>query len=276
MSTSTETETTTGTEYQPPQGTFIGDTWVNFKRWTRKTVRKRSVIAAMILQPIIWIILFTQIFQDVVRLPGFETESYLAFFLPAVMIFLGQFSAATAGVGLIEDIESGMFEKVLTTPVSRTSVFLGKSLADLLRVVLQVLIILVIGYGLGARVEAGLLGALGLIGVALLFSVLFIGLSTIIGLYTQDSEATQLGVQFLGFPMMFLSSAFFPLELLPSWIQVIARINPITYGIDAARAIMLTGWVWETILPAVGVLVALDLVFGAGAVYMLGRAADAG
>lgn len=271
MSTTTDPDTTTTNEWRPPPGSFLGDTWANFKRWTRKLVRQPTVLAGMIFQPIAWIVLFTQVFENVVRLPGFESESYLAFFLPAVLLFLAPFVGLAAGINLVLDIESGMFDKVLTTPVSRTAVFLGKSLADLLRVVVQSVIILVLGYAVGARIEAGLLGALGMIGVALLLGVFFLSGSTIIGLYTKNQDALTTVLQALFFPLMFLSSAFLPLELLPGWVQFVAQINPLTYGIDAARAIMLQGWAWDAILPGVGVLIVLDLVFGAGAVVMLSR-----
>lgn len=270
MSTTRNTDTTTD-EWRPPPGSFFGDTWANVKRWTRKLARQPTVLAGMIFQPIAWIVLFTEVFETVVQLPGFESESYLAFFLPAVLLFLPPFAGLAAGVNLVLDIESGMFDKVLTTPVSRTAVFLGKSLADLLRIVIQSVIILVLGYAIGARIEAGLLGAVGMIGVALLLGVFFLSLSTIIGLYTQNHDALMTVMQALFFPLMFLSSAFLPVELLPGWVQFVAAVNPLTYGIDAARAIMLHGWVWDAILPGVGILVALDLVFGAGAVIMLNR-----
>lgn len=275
MSPPSDVDSTALSEWQPPPGSFIGDTWANFKRWTRKLARQPTVIAGMVFQPVAWVVLFTEVFQNVVRLPGFESESYLAFFLPAVLLFLAPFAAIAAGINLVEDIESGMFEKVLTTPASRTAVFLGKSLADLLRVVVQSLIILGLGYAIGARVESGLLGVLGMIGVALLVGVFFLGSATIIGLYTQNSDALQTAMQAVLFPLLFLSSAFMPLELLPGWVQLFATVNPITYGIDAARAIMLQGWVWDLILPPVGVLVALDIGFGSAAVIMLGRATKA-
>lgn len=275
MNSTTDADSTASTGWQPHRGNFLGDTWANFKRWTRKLARQPTVIAGMVFQPIAWVVLFTEVFQNVVRLPGFESESYLAFFLPAVLLFLAPFAAIAAGINLVEDIESGMFEKVLTTPASRTAVFLGKSLADLLRVVVQSLIILVLGYAVGARVKSGLLGALGMIGVALLVGVFFLGASTIIGLYTQNSDALQTAMQAILFPLLFLSSAFMPLELLPGWVQLFATVNPITYGIDAARTIMLQGWAWDVILPPVGVLVALDIVIGSAAVVMLGRATKA-
>lgn len=258
-----------------PHRTFLIDTWVNCKRWGLKTIRDRFVLVGTLLWPVVWLVLFAQVFQSVVRIPGFEANSYLNFFVPAMLVLIAQFTAANAGIGLVEDIESGMFEKVLTAPMSRTAIFLGKTLADEFWLVFQVGVALALGLMLGARVEAGVLGMLGLLGVVSLYSFWGVALSTIIALRTRSSKATQIATQLVVFPLFFLSSALMPIKFLPEWLKVFARINPLTYGVDAARAIMLNGWIWSEILPAVGVLVALDVVFGAAAVVSIARATDA-
>lgn len=73
----------------------------------------------------------------------------------------------------------------------------------------------------------------------------------------------------LTFPLLFLSSAFLPVETLPGWIQIISSVNPVTYGVDATRALIITGWAWDVILPNLAVLIGLNLVFGAIVVHML-------
>jgi hypothetical protein len=114
------------------------------------------------------------------------------------------------------------------------------------------------------------------VGVALLNAVFFVGISTTFGLHTQNSDAIQTTMQAILCPLLFLSSAFMALEILPRWVQLFALINPITDGIDAARAIMLQDWLCDVILPPDGVLVGLDVVFGAAAIRMLSRATKAG
>jgi ABC-2 type transport system permease protein len=168
--------------------------------------------------------------------------------------------------------------------MNRGAVFAGKSAAEILRIVVQIAIILGLGVLLGAEIAMGVLGAIGIMLIGLLFSIWFLAYSNILAVLTKDQESTIIGANLLQFPLLFLSSAFLPLGSLPRWIQVIAAFNPVTYGVDAARALMLDrdvmtvlevttfSGIWNTLVPAVVVLVVLDLAFGGVAVYLLTRA----
>lgn len=258
-----------------PRRTFFSDTWANLERYLRKFLRNPMLLSATLFQPVVWLILFTEVLQPISAIPGFEAGSYLDFFLPAIVIMVALIAGATSGLGLVEDLENGMFEKVLASPMSRPAIFLGKIFADAVQILIQVAVVLVVGILLGARIEAGLAGALGLLVVALVFSLWFIGLSTIVALRTQNSEATMAIGNVLALPLVFVSNAVLPSEVLPEWVQTISVLNPVTYGVDAARAIILDGWAWDMILPALGVLIALDVVVGAAAVVTLNRATSA-
>ena len=258
-----------------PRRTFFSDTWANLERYLRKFLRNPMLLSATLFQPVVWLILFTEVLQPISAIPGFEAGSYLDFFLPAIVIMVALIAGATSGLGLVEDLENGMFEKVLASPMSRPAIFLGKIFADAVQILIQVAVVLVVGILLGARIEAGLAGALGLLVVALVFSLWFIGLSTIVALRTQNSEATMAIGNVLALPLVFVSNAVLPSEVLPEWVQTISVLNPVTYGVDAARAIILDGWAWDVILPALGVLIALDVVVGAAAVVTLNRATSA-
>jgi ABC-2 type transport system permease protein len=179
-----------------------------------------------------------------------------------------------------------MFEKVLVSPMNRTAVFLGKTAAELFRIAVQISIILVLGVVLGAEIATGVAGAVGVVAVGLLFSLWFVSFSNALAVLTRDQESTIIGANLLQFPLLFLSSAFLPLSTLPSWIQTFARFNPVTYGVDAARAMMLDadvmvviettafGGALDSVVPAVAVLATIDLAFGAMAVYLLSRASS--
>ncbi|MDG5820795.1 ABC transporter permease [Natronococcus sp. A-GB7] len=269
--------------------TFAGDVWVNFKRWNLKAVRNPFVLVVSLAQPFIFLVLFTEVFGNVAGgavsqgLPGID---YTTFLVPAIAIQVALASAVTSGIGLVNDIENGMFEKVLVSPMNRTAVFVGKTLAEVFRIALQIAIILGLGVLLGAEITTGVVGAVGIMAVGILFSFWFIAFSNMLAVLTRDQESTIIGANLLQFPLLFLSSAFLPLEVLPNWIQLFARINPVTYGVDAARAIMLDedvmtvlevtafGGALDTIVPAVAVLVGLGSVFGAGAIYLLSRASS--
>jgi ABC-2 type transport system permease protein len=267
--------------------TFVGDVWVNFKRWNLKAVRNPFVLVVSLLQPVIFLVLFTQVFGGVATGAinrGGQSLSYETYLVPAIAVQVALAAAATSGIGLVNDIEEGMFEKVLVSPMNRVAVFLGKTAAELLRICLQIAIILGLGVALGAEIATGLAGVVGVMAVGVLFSLWFVSFSNTLAVLTRDQESTIIGANLLQFPLLFVSTAFLPLAALPAWIQTVARFNPVTYGVDAARAIVLDrdvmtvvevdafGGALDTLVPAVAVLVALDLAFGAVAVYTLGRA----
>ena len=276
--------------------TVVGDTWVNFKRWNLKAVRNPFVLVVSLVQPIIFLVLFTQVFGNVATgavnsaagggagSGGITYETYL---VPAIAVQVSLAAAATSGVGLVNDIEEGMFEKVLVSPMRRSAVFVGKTLAEVLRIALQIGIILLLGVALGAEIATGLVGALGIMAVGILFSLWFVSFSNTLAVLTRDQESTIIGANLLQFPLLFVSSAFLPLSALPEWIQTVAAFNPVTYGVDAARAIILDadvmtvidvstgyGGLWDSVLPAVAVVLGLDLLLGAVAVFMLTRASS--
>ncbi|UTF52627.1 ABC transporter permease [Natronosalvus rutilus] len=288
-----ETEGSAGTsvDRQPARSgnTFVGDVWVNFKRWNLKAVRNPFVLVVSLVQPIIFLVLFTEVFGNVAGsavdrgIPGINYETFL---VPAIAIQVALAAAVTSGIGLVNDIENGMFEKVLVTPMNRTAVFVGKTAAEVFRISLQITIILGLGVLLGAEIVTGFVGAVGIVAVGILFSLWFVALSNSLALLTRDQESTIIGANLLQFPLLFLSSAFLPLEALPNWIQTFARYNPVTYGVDTARSLMLDRDVmtvidvtWfdgtlDAVVPGVAVLAGLALAFGAVAVYLLSRASS--
>jgi ABC-2 type transport system permease protein len=266
---------------------FLGDVWVNFKRWNLKAVRNPFVLVVSLVQPIIFLVLFTQVFGQVATSAinrGAGSITYETYLVPAIAVQVSLAAAATSGVGLVNDIENGMFEKVLVTPMNRAAVFAGKTAAEVLRIAVQIAIILGLGVLLGAEIATGLVGALGIVAVGVLFSLWFVSLSNTLAVVTRDQESTIIGANLLQFPLLFVSSAFLPLDSLPEWIRTVATYNPVTYGVDAARAIILDADVmtvvhvtrfeglWNAVVPAVVVLLALDLLLGSVAVFMLTRA----
>ncbi|MBC9987965.1 ABC transporter permease [Haloferax sp. AS1] len=279
---------------------FLTDTWVNLKRWTLRTIRSPFILMFSLLNPIIFLVMFSEVFGGIAG--GALSQSiggdvsYIAFLVPAISIQVALVSASTSGAGLIEDIESGMFEKAMVTPMYRTAMFLGKSLSEFIRIIVQISIILGVGYILlwldtggdpGQYIATGLFGVVGIILIGVLFSVWFMAFANIMALVTRDQESTMLSVTILQFPLLFMSSAFLPLESLPGWMQAVGSVNPLTYGIDAARAFMFNqdvmtvinvtafDGIWNTLVPAIGVLAVLDVILGGVAVYFMSRATSA-
>lgn len=274
-------------ELKRSKNSFLGDTWANCKRWLLKFLKTPPLLVMNLVHPIIFLFLFTEVFGKIASGPISGaiggSVNYVTYLLPAIALQVAMMTAQGAGMNLVRDMDDWIFEKVMVYPMSKTAVFLGKTISEIFRIIVQIGIILGLGILLGAEIATGFLGALGVIGVGVLFSLLYISLSTAIAMATKDQETMMSIMMPIMFPLLFLSSAFLPLDVLPSWIQTFAKFNPVTYGIDAARSIFLgkdvgqvlhvtnfTG-MWNTIIPAICVLLAFILVLGGLAVYMIKR-----
>jgi len=280
--------------------TFVTDLRISFKRSLLKSSRNPYVTFSSLVQPVIFFVLMAEVLGAVVG--GALTDAlsgniqYVTYLTPAIMIQSALAAAAVSGIGLVDDMETGMFDKTLISPMDRGAMFAGKILSELVRITVQTLIILGLGFGflwlktdssVGSYVQTGIAGVLGIVAVVVIFGGVFMAYSNIVALVTRDREATIMIANLLTFPLLFISSAFVPLEVLPNWIQALAIVNPITYGVDAIRALMVGrdvvsvvditvfGGLWNTVVPAVAVLVGFLLVLGSVAMYLLNNASRA-
>lgn len=149
---------------------FGTDVWVNFKRWGRKLVRNPFALVGSLIQPVIFLILFIEVFGQVMTdaiSQGGGTIMYESFLLPAIVIMVSLTGASTSGTVLLDDMNYGIFEKVLVSPMSRGGIFLGKTLAEMTMVVVQIVIILALGWLLGATVATGVVGGIGIIAIGI-------------------------------------------------------------------------------------------------------------
>lgn len=276
------------------------DVRISFKRWLVKTSRNPYVTFTSLVQPMIFFVLMAEVLGAIAG--GAVAESlhgdvtYVTYLTPAIIIQSALAAAAVSGIGLVDDMETGMFDKTLISPMNRAAMFVGKVLSEVIRITVQTGIILALGYlmllvtsggAVTQYLQTGLFGILGIFGLTIMFGGVFMAYSNIVALVTRDREATVMIANLLTFPLLFISSAFLPLDVLPNWIQTLAVINPITYGVDGIRALMLgqdvlsvfdvtafTGF-WNTVLPAGVVLLLFNLVLGGIAVGLLNRASKA-
>jgi ABC-2 type transport system permease protein len=224
---------------------FWQETAVLYHRAMLKLVRRPIALYFSLVQPMVWLLLFGQIFSSITNLPGaasaFGGISYFQFFMPAVILQTLLFGAAQSGIGIINDIDTGFLDKLLTTPINRMAILLGKILADLTRMLLQGGIIVLVAWIFGrfqsvpVTFANGLPGLVGALGVALLFGLALAGFNVFVALKTRNTETAFLIANFLTLPLLFTSSAQLPLQLLPTWLQTVAKFNPVTYAIDAMR-----------------------------------------
>lgn len=231
-----------------PASAFLVETAVLFQRSMKKMVRRPIALYFSIIQPMIWMLLFGQIFNRIAKNPfttvAFGGRSYFQFFVPAVVLQTLLFGAAQSGIGIISDMQSGFLSKLLTTPIHRMAILLGRVLADLARMIMQGVIIITVAWlaGLfqadGVHYVYGLPGVLAALGIALLFGLGLAGFNVFVALKTGSTESTFLIANFFTLPLMFTSSAQLPIQLLPDWLQRVAAVNPVTYAIESMRFLL--------------------------------------
>jgi ABC-2 type transport system permease protein len=178
-------------------------------------------------------------------------RSYINFILPLSIISAALSGASIAGQTIVSDIERGYFDKLILTPVNRWALLLGPMLAGGVVLAVQAISMVLVGLLLGAEPETGLAGFLAVIGFALLLGISFSGLTVGIALITGNAAATG-SASFLFFPLTFLTATYVPLDQLSGWFGTAARLNPITYPLEAMRAIMIVGWEAEPIARGLG------------------------
>jgi ABC-2 type transport system permease protein len=234
----------------------------------KKLIRNPILLFFSLVQPIIFLVLFTQLFERFANVPGFPAESYLIFATPGILLQNAFGSALQSGNSIVSDIDSGYLQKMLVTPVSRYAILLGRLTSDAFRVLIQSTIIMVLAFLLGARPVTGLLGVLLMLLTIAFFGLAWSGISLAIGLKTKSSETVFAFGSFLTFPLLFMSTSLTPLEFMPDWIKTVSMFNPISYTVDAVRVLMINGFVWETILSAYFVIGFVALITLGSTLYL--------
>lgn len=214
---------------------FFRDTWYLFVRLLRATVRMPVFVIISIVQPILWVLLFGQLFRSVTTIPGFGASSYVQFLAPGISIMTALFGAAYSGMGLLADIDRGVLDRLLATPVSRGALIAGRVLHSAVQVVIQAGIILGVAFLLGARPHGGLPGVLAVFLAAALLGAAFAAFSNALALLARRQELVIAVMNFTVLPMTFLSSMIMSRNLMPQWIRGVSRFNPVNWAVTAAR-----------------------------------------
>ncbi len=214
---------------------FLRDTWYLYLRLVRVTRRMPVFLVLSILQPVLWMLLFGQLFGVITTLEGFEAESYVQFITPGISIMTALFSAAYNGMGLLRDIESGVLDRLLATPVSRGAVVASRVLLAASQVIVQATILLAMGFVLGARAHGGVLGLALVLLAASLLAAAFASTSCGMALIARRQELVIVAMNFIVLPMTFLSSMIMVHGLMPPWIRIVARFNPVDWAVTVAR-----------------------------------------
>lgn len=217
---------------------MLADTWYLFNKYMKITFRMPMWTLFTLVQPLIWLVIFGQLFKNITQLPGFPTDSYMDFFVPGVLIMTVLFGSSWSGVSLLREIQSGTVDKMLVSPVSRVAIVLSRVLHSTAQVVVQVLIMLMVAWALGADLNLHpLYLAAGLL-VVVLLGLCFAALSNGFAIALQREEPLVIIGNLMTLPLMFFSTALVPENFMPAWIKYVSMINPINYSVEAVRAVL--------------------------------------
>jgi ABC-2 type transport system permease protein/oleandomycin transport system permease protein len=208
-------------------------TWRNLMQFARVPV----LVVFSLFQPIMFVLLFRYVFGGAIaNLGPFEYVNYL---LPGIFVQTAIFGSTQTGIGLAEDLKSGLIDRFRSLPMARSAVLAGRTTSDLVRNLVVVLLMIGIGYAVGFSFQGGLLAAIGAILLVLAVGFCFSWVSAAIGLAIKDVESVQAASFTWIFPLTFVSSVFVNPSSMPAVLEAIARNNPITIWANAVRTLTL-------------------------------------
>jgi len=238
---------------------LLADTWVIFTRALRLSVRQPMWVLIGLLQPILYLVLFGPLLQTVAKTSGFEGDAWQVF-VPGLLVQLGIFGGLFVGFGIIAEWRAGVIDRQMVTPASRVALIAGRTMRDVLVIVVQAIVLTICAYFFGLRVPPLALVA-AMILVALLGAA-FSFISNAIGIATKSEDALAPIVNMLALPILLLSGILLPMSLAPQWLQIVSDFNPFKHIVEALRAVF-RGDFGDPIIAVGGLLAVILALLGA-------------
>ncbi len=219
---------------------FVGKTLIIAELELRKIRHDPTELLTRAVQPALWLLVFGQVFGRTRAIPT-GSLPYLDFMAPGILAQSVLFIAIFHGIAIIWERDLGLVHKLLASPTPRAALVLGKGISAGVRALSQVAIVYGLALLLGVKINWHPLALAGVLSVALLGAACFSTLSLIIACIVKTRERFMGIGQVLTMPLFFASNAIYPISMMPGWLKVISHLNPLTYEVDALRALMLTG-----------------------------------
>ncbi|HZT05709.1 MAG TPA: ABC transporter permease [Chloroflexota bacterium] len=239
---------------------FVGENAVLMGRWFSRLRREPIGLITTLAQPVLWLILFGHLFSGMASGALVPGVTYLTFMTAGSVVMTVYNASINSGVEVLFDRESGFLQRLMVAPINRLSLVVSRFLYILLIGSAQSLLILAVAYALGVRIASGLGGIAMILVIGMLLGIGLVGISMILAFSLKRHGDFFTLIGFIGLPLVFLSSALAPISIMPPWMRLLARFNPMTYAIDATRSLVINGWDWLLVIEMVGVLLVFDAV----------------
>jgi len=230
------------------------------RRSVIRTLRQPATVAASVIFPLLLLAVNSGGLEAETQLPGFPTDSYVAFALAVPFIQGALFATMNAGTDLARDIQTGFLSRLSLTPLRGSALLAGQLGGVVTLGLMQAVVYLAVGVAVGVRLESGVLGGVVLLLYAVLISLAFGSLGIYAGLRTGSGEAVQ-GLFPLFFVFLFISSANIPRNLMEvTWFHDVATVNPVSYLLECVRSLIITGWDGQALALGFGIAAAIAVL----------------
>jgi ABC-2 type transport system permease protein len=230
---------------------FLQDTLLIFRRSLQITLRNPVWLFIGIFQPLCFLFFFAPLLNALTAVPGFSGNA-LAVFTPGLLVMMALYGCSFVGFSLVDDIRSGVIERFRVTPISRMALLLGRSLRDLLNLLVQSLLLLVCASFMG--LEASWSGIALSLGIVMLIGFTMSVCSYVIALIVQSEDALAPLINFFLLPLQLLAGITLPMTLAPSWLQTVASFNPLSHAVTAVRTLFTGALTDTTVIFGFGVM----------------------
>lgn len=243
-------------------GWALSDTLVLTKRNLIVWFRVPVYIFFTVVQPVMFTLLFRYVFGGAIHVP--VPGGYVNYLIPGVIGQTAGFASFSTAIGFSRELQRGGIDRIRSMPTARWAFLAGRLIADVMRLLVTVGVMVGVGYAVGFRFSGGAGYAVGMVGLAALLGLAICSVSAFIGLAVKDEESVQAFGLIWVFPLTFVSSAFVPVQSMPSWLQGFANRQPFSEVIDALRILALGHPVQAAVGQSLGSAVWQSLAWIAG------------
>lgn len=234
------------------------------RRWWIELLRERLNLVLSVAQPAIWLVFFGAGVERAIDAEVIGTDDYVGFMLAGIVTFTIVGNGVSGAMPLLWDKETGYLDRLMSMPIARSTVIVSRFVFQVAQQSAQILLVVLVALLLGVRIATGPLGLLVILVAAALLTMSVTAAFSALA-YAVPQHGTFFAIAgFVSLPLLFMSNAFVPLDAMPGWMAAVARLNPLTYAIEAMRTLVIDGWTASIVWSLAVLALAAALCLAAG------------